>query len=293
MSIYREKDGHIVREYEWWPEKQLLSTQTRKQIVDFVPTKEFGYALFIDNELQFTEKDEYIYHEALIHPCLANSKNMSNVLVMGGGDGCAVREILRWEHFSSLQSIRVIDWDEILTDFFREKYSYLNSNSFCSPLVSIENTDILSLSEKEKRNYDCIFIDLVDPHFETPSSETLWKKALSLAQAWIDKEGSLVLNAGGMYPWDVTEVNSLIHLVKNIFPCYYVHLYKVFVPSFGREWCFLLLNHSPHVNVNILPPGLRYVDKFTWKSMYSTGWCKEFFSNINLNLSRQLEEDDD
>lgn len=293
MAFYREKDGNIIREYEWNADKQLLSTQTRKQILDFVPTKEFGMALFVDNELQFTEKDEYIYHEALIHPCLANSKNISNLLVMGGGDGCAVREILKWQDICSLQSIHVIDWDEILTDFFRDRYSYLNSNSFCSPFVSIENKDILTLSEKEKRNYDCIFIDLVDPHLENSTSESLWKKALSLANTWIDKEGSLVLNAGGMYPWDVTELNSLIHLVKEIFPTYHVHLYKVFVPSFGREWCFILLNHLEEMKINIVPSGLRYLDKFTWKSMYSTGWCKEFFSNIHLNMSRQLEEDDD
>jgi len=293
MNVYREVDGDITREYIYDTGNQYLSTRTKKQLVQLVPTKEFGYALFIDNELQFTEKDEYIYHESLIHPCLAHCFHTGKILVLGGGDGCAVREILKWQGHVAIDTITVLDWDKELVDLFRTDYAFLNKHSFASPNVHLDHRDVSLIDDVEKAWYDCIVVDLLDPRFGSENDTSFWKKTIELCKQWLLPYGSLVINAGGYYPWTVQEIQPLLFLLQEAFPTLKHHLYKVFVPSFGREWYFILLNLSPQLQLPFLPPQLRWLSKFTWKSMYSTGWPKEHFTNLNLNISHQLEEDDD
>ena len=92
MAVYRENDGFLVREYEL-THSAIVQKQTKKAFLEIVPTKEYGTALFLDGELQLTEKDEYIYHESLVHPCLMTAITRKKVCILGGGDGCAAREV--------------------------------------------------------------------------------------------------------------------------------------------------------------------------------------------------------
>lgn len=288
MAVYREIDGDIVREYQL-EQKPVQQFQTEKALVEIVPTKAYGFVLFVDNELQLAEKDEHIYHELLIHPCMANATRVSEICVMGGGDGCAVREILKWneDSYKSLGKIDVIDYDESITELFKTKLSYFNNNALNHPNVSIENEDLLTY--EEKRCYDCIFIDLVDPHFENGNQSGIdfWSSLLDLAKHWLDPYGSLVINAGGILPWEVHTVNILVEMVRERFDLN-LHIYKVFVPSFGREWCFLLLNQRTEMELSSLPPDLHYLSERTWKQAYSDGWSNQYLLNICADFEHQL-----
>lgn len=238
MTTYREKDGFLVREYVLG-EGVIYRKRTERAFIEIVPTKEYGTALFIDNELQLTERDEYIYHEAFVHPCLSLSQSRKKICIIGGGDGCAVREVLKW---SDVETVDLIDWDAQMTQLFSTTYSWMNQQSLQNLKVRIENENIRDFIHEE-RSYDCILVDLIDPNPEKEYQVDVWYDVLFIVKHWINKGGSVVMNAGGMTPWNIEHVEWLVDLVSRRFsiPC---KLYKTFVPSFGREWCFLLLGSA-------------------------------------------------
>lgn len=276
MTTYREVDGHITREYAL-AEGEIFRKQTDKALVEIVPTKEFGLAFFIDNELQLAEKDEYIYHEMLVHPCLATSKKRDHICIIGGGDGCAVREVLKWP---DVVSVNVIDWDKEVTDLFTEKYSFLNKNSLQDYRVRVENSNIQERIHDEMV-YDCILIDLVDPNPLKENFSDLWYDTLFLAKHWIQSTGSVVINLGGLLPWKAEAIDSFVQHVTSRFS-WNRYLHKVFVPSFGREWCFLLLTNNRVERLQNLPPDLQYCSQNAWVA--SRLWSKDYQSVMDLNL---------
>ena len=287
MAVYRETDGEIVREYPL-EVQPLFRKETDHALIEIVPTKQFGRTLFINGELQFTEKDEYIYHEALVHPCLATISPRSRICILGGGDGCAAREVLRWG--SDIESIDIIDWDQDITNSFKDTYCDLNEESLSHPKVTIENEDIRSYLDDD-RSYNTIIIDLLDPNPYEDGQMDLWYDTLFLAKHWVVNGGSIVINAGGIDPWNTEILNWLIDLVQKKIK-WPLFVYKVFVPSFGREWCFLLLCQTETLCLEYLPDDLRFFDKRAWKQMYS-GWTRDYLRSLDLNIEHQLELEDE
>ena len=274
MAVYRETDGFVVREYAL-EEGDILRKKTDRALIDIVPTKEFGKALFIDNELQLTEKDEYIYHEAFVHPCLSFSQSRKKICIIGGGDGCAVREVLKWPE---VEAVDLIDWDSQMTELFRTQYSGLNKNALQHIKVRIENENIRDFLHEE-RSYDCILIDLIDPNPEKQYQVDLWYDILFMAKHWISDGGCVVMNAGGITPWNNQNIEWLIEIVQRRFSCP-LKLYKTFVPSFAKEWCFILLSGSDMEMDTIpsVPQGLRYLEKETWAHMGY--WSRDYPGSI-------------
>lgn len=272
MSAYRETDGHVVREYSL-SQTPYFQQSTERALIELVPTREYGAALFLDGEMQLAFHDEYIYHETLVHPCLASATSRKRVCIVGGGDGCALREVLKWP---DVEHVDVLDWDTQMIELFKTNYASMNGWAFDDPRVSIETRDIRRYVN-ERRAYDCILVDLVDPH---ESHSELWYDVLDIIKSWIQPGGSIVINAGGITPWQTETVNWLLQHIQST-PHFRRHLYKVFVPSFGREWCFVLLNHTPLVKLTTLPPGLRYMDDVAWHQAYTYGWTKNYGENLH------------
>jgi spermidine synthase len=118
--------------------------------------------LFLNGNLQFSSVDEYRYHEALIHPVLQALPNAKHVLVMGGGDGLAVREILK---YPQIQDVTLVDLDKEMTKLFRtnDMLVKLNKGSLLSHKVTVINADAFSWARMQQKTYDAIIIDFPDP----------------------------------------------------------------------------------------------------------------------------------
>lgn len=248
MAVYRETDGSIVREYEL-DNSTFHRSDSRRQRIEVIPTKAFGDCLFLDGELQLSARDEYIYHEMLVHPAMNASYRHRRICILGGGDGCAAREILKWDG-GGLEEVTIIDWDAEVINLFSHRYSYINNGSLQDPRVHIRTQDIQELFD-EQFQFDVIVIDLTDPNPQEPSSQVFWQKLLQAARKWLSPRGSLVVNAGGLLPWDTEVQEWLYELLKNEFKFSQKFLipYKTFVPSFAKEWCFFLL--SPRQEITI------------------------------------------
>jgi len=124
-----------------------------------------GYSLFLNGNLQFNSFDEYRYHEALVHPAFAAFKgDPKRVLVLGGGDGLAVREVLKYR---SVEAVQLVDLDPMMTGLAKAvpALAELNQNAFDDRRVSVTNADaFVWLENTESEPYDIAIVDFPDPN---------------------------------------------------------------------------------------------------------------------------------
>jgi spermidine synthase len=273
MAFYRESEEGLSREYKIT--SILDSYHTGKSQLDIVRTENFGDALFLDNELQLTTKDEYIYHESLVHPVMSLSETNKKVCILGGGDGCAAREVLKW---GNIEHIDIIDWDREMIHLFTHRYSSWNKMSLQSPKVRIYCEDIVSYTPEKK--YDVVIVDLLDPNCNDKYSSILWPYVISKVSGLIEHNGSIVINAGGITPWNTQHVEWIAMMLSSQFcdnTTYTIQVYKTFVPSFQTEWCFFLISPLVYsVNTSLFEncTALKYFDRNAWFA--ATAWTKDY-----------------
>ena len=240
-----------------------------------------GHRLFLNGNLQFAERDEYRYHEALVHPVMAAHGAPKKVAVLGGGDGMAVREILK---YPSVESVTLVELDPNMTRLFteHETLAALNGHSLSSPKVKIVNTDAFKWLQEgapsaagppqgasapwggsEPREagsvgasdtFDVIVVDFPDPtnfaigKLYTNSFYALLDRRLA-ASGYAVIQTTSPLVARKSY-WTVAQTIESVGLVATP---YHAH-----VPSFG-EWGFVIASHRPWRRPEALPAGLRFL----------------------------------
>jgi spermidine synthase len=209
--------------------------------------------LFLNSHLQFSSRDEYRYHEALIHPGLASIPAPRRVLVLGGGDGLAVREILK---YPQIESITLVDLDPEMTHLFstHAMLTQLNQKSLLSPKLHVINADAFPWIDSNTDSFDFIVIDFPDP--TNYSLGKLYTTAFYRAVArHLSAQGVMVVQSTSpMFARDSfwCIANTLKQAGLKTFP------YHVYVPSFG-EWGFVLASSHEYTPPNSLPPGLRFL----------------------------------
>ena len=209
--------------------------------------------LFLDGHLQFSSRDEYRYHEALVHPGLAALENPRRVLVMGGGDGMAVREVLRYPGVE----VTLVELDPQITALFASHSELvpLNDGALRSNRVRIVNRDAFVWLAESDETFDFIVADFPDP--SNYSVGKLYTSAFyRLVRQHLADDGLLVVQATSpMFAprayWSIVETLRAAEL--EAWP------YHAYVPSFG-EWGFVLAGkHGPRPAPEQLPDGLRFL----------------------------------
>ena len=209
--------------------------------------------LFLNNNLQFSSHDEYRYHEALVHPGLASLPGARRVLVLGGGDGLAVREILK---YPKVESVTLVDLDPAMTELFASAPPLvaLNEGALKSERVTVVNADALQWLEESKEFFDFIVIDFPDPanfalgKLYTSAFYRLLEKRLS-ARGLIVVQSTSPLYARQSY-WCV--VTTLEDVGFKTAP------YHALVPSFG-EWGYIVAGRQDFVPVAVDLPKTRFL----------------------------------
>jgi len=210
--------------------------------------------LFLNSHLQFSSRDEYRYHEALIHPGLSAIPAPRRVLVLGGGDGLAVREILK---YPQVESITLVDLDPEMTRLFSTNpmLTGLNQKSFLSSKIRIINADAFPWVDSNADSFDFIVIDFPDP--TNYSLGKLYTTAFYKAVArHLSEQGLMVVQSTSpMFArdsyWCIAETIKQAGMLT--------YPYHVYVPSFG-EWGFVLASHHEYKFPTAVPAGLRFID---------------------------------
>ena len=238
----------------------LAATSPYQRIV--VTNGRTGRKLFLNGNLQFAERDEYRYHEALVHPVMAAFGAPRRVAVLGGGDGMAVREILK---YPSVESVTLVELDPNMTGLFTKDpaMSRLNGGSLSSPKLHIVNTDAFQWLQQGDDMFDVIVVDFPDPtnfsigKLYTSSFYALLSQRLSASgYAVIQTTSPLVARQSF---WTVATTLESVGLRATP--------YHANVPSFG-EWGYIIASHRPWHMPETLPDGLRFLTPQTLRLLF-------------------------
>ncbi|WP_010287320.1 polyamine aminopropyltransferase [Kurthia massiliensis] len=140
-------------------DRQLYSGQSEFQRIDVFESSEFGRFLTLDGYMMLTEKDEFIYHEMLVHVPMSVHPNVQNVLVIGAGDGGILREL---SYYPNIQQIDLVEIDEQVIDVCKQ-YLPQTACGFDDPRVRVHIADGLKYVRTAQGQYDLIIVDSTDP----------------------------------------------------------------------------------------------------------------------------------
>lgn len=210
--------------------------------------------LYLDGDLQFSSRDEYRYTETLVHPAL--SRTPERVLILGGGDGLAAREVLR---LPSVRELVQVELDPAVLELARGRLAALNDAALGDSRVELVVADAFRwLRERPATPFDAVIVDLPDP--DTPALGRLYTTEFyGLAAAALAPDGLLVVQAGSPYSTPTAywrTVSTVASAGLSVTP-YHVH-----VPSFG-DWGFVLAGHGaqpPELRLGRQSAELRFLD---------------------------------
>ena len=208
----------------------------------------WGVVFVLDGLVMMTERDEHFYHEALVHPAMLTAERTEEVLLIGGGDGGSVREILRY----SPRRITVAEIDGEVVEVARR---YLPTGRYLEhPSVRVEITDG-ARKVKEGKVWDVIIVDSTDPVGPAKvlfSEEFLRDVASSLSG------GGVVAMQVGSPTFYAEQIEETARILRGLFP--YVHFYVSFTPTYpSGMWGFLLAGRVPLMPKRDVPKGCRFV----------------------------------
>jgi spermidine synthase len=218
--------------------------------------------LYLNGNLQFSSRDEYRYHESLVHPVLATlGDRQGKVLILGGGDGLALREVL---HHPNVTSVTLVDLDADMTKLFSSQpvLTALNENSFHAPRSHLVNADAFSWLEQNQETFDAAIVDFPDPtnfslgKLYTTAFYQRLKRALKPDAAFVVQTTSPLAARQSFWCVDAT-----------LQACGFQTLpYHCYVPSFG-EWGFIIASRVPLPDPLPLASNLKFLNQETFALM--------------------------
>nr|WP_034335124.1 polyamine aminopropyltransferase [Herbaspirillum sp. B39] len=249
-------------EHGMYGDEVIYSTSTPYQRLVITRWKD-DLRLYINGNLQFSSRDEYRYHEALVHPALATLPWAQSVLVLGGGDGLALREILR---HPGIREVTLVDLDPAMTQAFRQRPELvaLNKGALSDPRVKVINADAAVWLQNSTQTFDLAIVDFPDP-----SSFALGKlfsvPFYGVLRKHISANGLIVVQATSPYfaPHAYWSIDATLREAQ--WKTYPYHLY---VPSFG-EWGFILASpQRDYVAPTTYAQPMRYLNGATTAEMF-------------------------
>jgi spermidine synthase len=212
-----------------------------------------GFQLFLNGHLQFHSADEYRYHEALVHPAMALAGRPRRVLVLGGGDGLALREILK---IPSVETVTLVDLDGEMTslsDRF-QPLAELNGRAFHDPRVEVVNQDAMIWITQPGPAFDVVIVDFPDPN-SYALGKLYTTRFYRLLRARLAPEGALAVQCTS----PLFARKSFWCIIRTLEAAgFVVRPYHAAVPSFG-VWGFALARNANFEIPAQVPPGLKFL----------------------------------
>ncbi len=228
---YTEEHSHNVR-FSIRVEKQLFSAQSKFQRVDVFEAEEFGRFLTLDGLMMLTEKDEFIYHDMIVHVPMATNPNIKKVLVIGAGDGGTVRELTR---YASVESIDMVEIDQMVVETCK-KYLPQTSSKLEDPRVCIHFEDGLKFVRDKENEYDLIIVDSTDPF--GPGEGLFTKEFYGNCYKALTDQGILVnQHECPYYDAYAASMKRAHRRISELFPI--VRVYQAHIPTYpSGHWLF-------------------------------------------------------
>ena len=256
LGSYYAKPIILFGEQSRYSEKVVYSKQTKYQKITLTESNN-QHILYLNNSMQLNTMDEWLYHEPLVHVPLLLTNNPKNVLILGGGDGCGIREVLKHD---GIETIKLIDLDAEMTNFGANHpiFRKLNHSSYQNEKVTVVNNDAFIELENDSNYYDVIIIDFPDPRsielsrLYTKEMYLFCKKRLRMGGTIITQATSPYFQAKAYYCIEKTMASAGLHTLP-------IHNH---VQSFG-EWGWIV--GSKLLNKELMIEKLHEIDSLPIK----------------------------
>lgn len=222
---------HQVRE-------NILRCSTKFQNVEIIDFCYSGRTLILDGEFQSTELDEFIYHEALVHPAMLAVLKPKNILIIGSGEGACLREVYKHKN---IKSVTMVDIDKELVELCEKHLHQWSMGAFKDHRTTIFYKDAGEWLKKTDKKYDVIIQDLTEPFPGSPSEKLFSKNFFMLIKDRLTPQGAFALQASRI------DINMDLHCdIYSTLNEVFLHTssYNAFIPSFAGSWGFMVSSNT-------------------------------------------------
>ena len=210
------------------------SGKTKFQSIDIINNERFGKCLMLDGKIQSSEVDEFIYHEALVHPVIITHSHPEKVFIAGGGEGATLREVLA---HNSVKKAIMVDIDKEVVDICRRFLFSWHQNSFDDQRAELHFADAREYLEKNDDKFDVIIIDLADPLAKGPARLLYTQEFYQIVKQGLEPDGIMSVQAESAGWTELQNFTAIANTLKTVFPI--VRPYLAHIPSFNDEWGFI------------------------------------------------------
>ncbi len=222
-------------------EEVLLRTRSRYQEIEVLVLRGFGKTLVLDGLIQSSEKDEHVYHEALVHPALILHPEPRRVLILGGGEGATLREALK---HPSVEKAVMVDIDGVVVDVAKRYLPEWHQGAFDDPRAEVlimDGFEYVRSASMRGDAFDAVIMDLTDPYGSEVAARLYTREAFSLVKSAMSAGGVLVVQAGSSTLF-AEAFEAVYRAVSANFK--HVYEYDVWVPSFSYMNSFVIASDS-------------------------------------------------
>jgi spermidine synthase len=223
-----EYTAHAVR-------GEVVRVQSEFQEIEIVETEAYGRCLLLDGEVQSFEADEHIYHESLVHPALLLHAAPRDVLVLGGGEGATLREVLR--HRSVRRAV-MVDLDPHVVAAAREHLPTFHAGSFDDPRTKLRFGDGRAFVETSRERFDVVIIDVTNPMAGGPSCRLFTAEFYERVRDRLNPGGLVALQSDAVTLHGLESAAMIYRTVRSAWP--HAASYAVFLPAYTTDWSFTL-----------------------------------------------------
>jgi len=220
--------------------RTILAQKTRYQRLEIFETLSYGMALALDGRIQSTVRDEFIYHEGLVHPAMLTHPAPERVMVVGGGEGATLREILR---YASVRRALMVDIDAEVVEACRRHLPQFHRSSFDDPRVELRFEDARGWLERTDERFDVIVIDTTEPLEEGPAALLFTREFYTTVRDRLTETGVVGVQAGMTKVTELTGFSAVHRTLAHVFPV--VAPYQTFCAAFGSPWGFVCASLGP------------------------------------------------
>lgn len=215
--------------------RHIVSKKTKFQKALIVDTYSFGRCLILDNEVQSAEADEFIYHELLVHPAVLSHPHPEKILIMGGGEGATLREVLKYK---LVKEVFMIDIDGEVLDFCKKHLYSWHRGAFSAPRAKVIIEDARKYLLETNKKFDIIISDLPCPIKKGPAYLLYTLEFYKTVASRLKRNGIFALQSGSMSLPQIKLCSLMYNTLKKIFST--VKAYSEFIPSFDVPWAFII-----------------------------------------------------
>ncbi len=228
IEYFNEHEAHMrgIKKY-------LVSGKTKYQTFDIAEEYVVGKCLILDGKIQSSLKDEYIYHESLVHPAMISHPAPKKVIIIGGGEGATLREVLKHK---SVEKVFMIDIDREVVEYCNQYLPEWHKGAFKNKKAKVICADGRKFLEKSRDKYDVIIIDISEPVNEGPAYLLFTEEFYKTVANRLSDNGLISLQAGSTSCLEIECYLSVHATLRRVFK--FVSMYQAFVPSFCTPWGF-------------------------------------------------------